>query len=69
MFTHRAALVSQLPVTQQTFALLDPGVFLPLVQILQFIDVVLTIGLALLHVDVRQHVLDDAYLEKKQALD
>lgn len=62
-FAHRAALVSQLPVTQQTPALLDARVLLPVVQILQLLDVVLALGLSLLHVDVRQDALDDDDLD------
>lgn len=59
---HRAALVPQLAVTQQALALLQPRVPLPVVQVLQLVDVVLTLGLALLHVDVGQNSLDDGDL-------
>lgn len=50
--------------TQQALALLDAGVFLPVVQILQLVNVVLTLGLSLFHVNVRQHALDDGDLNK-----
>lgn len=59
---HRAALIPQLPVAQQALALLDARVLLPVVQILQLVDVVLALGLALLHVDVGQDALDDGDL-------
>lgn len=59
---HRAALVSQFAMTQQALALLDTRIALPVVQILQLVDVVLTLRLSLLHVDVRQHTLDDGDL-------
>lgn len=57
--------------TQQALALLDAAVPLPVVQVLQLVDVVLALRLALLHVDVRQHALDDGDLraankEKRQ---
>lgn len=61
---HRAALVTKLPVTQQALALLDERIFLPVVQILQLVDVVLALRLSLLHVDVRQHTLDDGDLKE-----
>lgn len=48
--------------TQQALALLDASVSLPVVEILQLVNVVLTLRLSLLHVDVRQHTLDDGDL-------
>lgn len=45
--------------TQQALALLDERVSLPVIQILQLVYVVLALRLSLLHVDVRQHTLDD----------
>lgn len=48
--------------TQQALALLDAGVSLPVVQILQLVNVVLALGFSLLHVDVGQHTLDDGDL-------
>lgn len=48
--------------TQQALALLDTSVSLPVVEILQLVNVVLTLRLSLLHVDVRQHTLDDGDL-------
>lgn len=48
--------------TQQALALLDTSVSLSVVQILQLVNVVLTLRLPLLHVDVRQHTLDDGDL-------
>lgn len=59
---HRATLVPQLPMTQQALALLDARVLLPVVQVLQLVDVVLALRLPLLHVDVRQDALDDGDL-------
>lgn len=59
---HRAALATQLPVTQQAFTLLNARVFLPVVQILQLVNVVLAFRLSFLHVDVREHTLDDGDL-------
>lgn len=64
-FAHRAALVPQLAVTQQALALLDQRVSLLVVQILQLVDVVLALGLSLLHVDVRQHALHDGDLHTR----
>lgn len=52
--------------TQQALALLDAGVFLPVVQILQLVNVVLTLRLSLFHVNVRQHALDDGDLNKEE---
>lgn len=49
--------------TQQALATLDERVSLPVVQILQLVDVVLALGLALLRVDVRQHTLNDGDLK------
>lgn len=60
---HRAALVSELSVTQQALALLNERVSLPVVQILQLVDVVPALRLSLLHVDVRQHTLHDGDLK------
>lgn len=48
--------------TQQALALLDERVSLPVIQILQLVYVVLALRLSLLHVDVRQHTLDDGDL-------
>lgn len=48
--------------TQQALALLYTCIALPVVEILQLVDVVLTLRLSLLHVDVRQHTLDDGDL-------
>lgn len=64
---HRAALAAQLPVTQKTLALFDASVPLPVVQILQLVDVVLALRLPLLHVDVRQNSLDDSDLNTQAA--
>lgn len=50
--TRRAILVAQLAVAQKALALLYAWIFLPVVQELQFIDVVLALRLAFLHVDV-----------------
>lgn len=51
--------------TQQALALLNARVSLPVVQILQLVDVVLALRLSLLHVDVRQHALDDGDLNTR----
>lgn len=47
---------------QQAFTLLDARVPLPVVQILQLVDVILAFRLSLLHVDVRQNTLHDGDL-------
>lgn len=52
--------------TQQAFTLLDERVLLPVVQILQLVDVVLAFRLALLHVDVRQNTLDNGDLNTQR---
>lgn len=67
-FAHRAALVAQLPMTQQALALLDARVLLPVIQILQLIDVKLALRLSLLHVDVGQNGLHDGDLSTQQVL-
>lgn len=63
---HRATLVPKLPVTQQALALLDARVSLPVIQILQLVNVVLALRLSLLHVDVRQYALDDGDLNAQE---
>lgn len=52
--------------TQEALALVDTRVSLPVVQILQLVDVVLALRLSLLHVDVRQHALDDGDLNTQE---
>ena len=66
-FSYRAALVSQLSVTQQALALFDERVFLPVVQILQLVDVILALRLSLLHVDVGKHTLHDGDLQNTRS--
>lgn len=63
--THGATLVPKFTVTQQTPALVDASVSLSLIQILQLVDVVATLGLSLLHVDVGQDALDDGDLHTR----
>lgn len=63
---HRSALVAKLPVTQQALALLDARVSLPVIQILQLVNVVLALRLSLLHVDVRQYTLNDGDLNAQR---
>lgn len=58
-----ATFVLQLPVAQQHFARFDPGVLLLLVQVLQFVDVILTLGFTFLQVDVRKNSLYYQYLK------
>lgn len=60
-----AILVLQLPMTKQHFASFDPWVFLFLVKVLQFIDIVLTVRLPFLQVDVSEDPLDDGDLQAK----
>lgn len=55
--THMATFILQLPMTQQHLARLDPGVLLLLIQVLQFVDVILTLGFAFLQVDIRKNFL------------
>lgn len=55
--------ILQLPVAQQSFAAFNPGILLLLIQVLQLVDVILALGLALLHVDVREHSLNDGDLK------
>lgn len=64
-FAHRPTLVTELPVAQQALALLNARVLLPVIQILQLVDVVLALRLSLLHIDVRQNTLDDGDLNKQ----
>lgn len=58
-----ATFVLQLPVAQQHFARFDPGVLLLLVQVLQLVDVILTLGFTFLQVDVRKNSLYYQYLK------
>lgn len=64
MKTHCATFVAQLAVAEQTLALLYAWVSLSVVKVLQLIDVVLALGLALLHVNVCQDALNNADLHK-----
>lgn len=63
--THRATFVAKFTMAKQAFALLYAWVFLSIIQIFQLIDIVLTFWLSFLHVDVSQHSLNNAYLEKR----
>lgn len=47
---------------QQALALLNASISLPVIKILQLVNVVLALRLSLLHVDVRQHTLDNGDL-------
>lgn len=58
-----ATFVLQLPVAQQHFARFDSGVLLLLVQVLQLVDVILTLGFTFLQVDVRKNSLYYQYLK------
>jgi hypothetical protein len=52
-----AAFILQLPMAQQHFARFDPRVLLLLVQVLQLVDVILTLRFAFLQVDIRKNSL------------
>lgn len=58
-----AAFILQLPMAQQHFARFDPRVLLLLVQVLQLVDVILTLRFAFLQVDIRKNSLYYQYLE------
>lgn len=58
-----SVLVLQLPVAKQDLACFNPGVLLPFVQVLQLVNVILTLRLSLLQVDVREDSLYDQYLK------
>lgn len=59
---HRATLVTEFTMTQEALALVNASISLPVIQILQLLDVVLALRLSLLHVDVRKYTLDDGDL-------
>lgn len=55
---YRATLITQFSVTQKRLAAVNDRVSLLLIQVLQFINVVLALRFSLSHVDVRQNSLD-----------
>jgi len=61
--SHRATFVPQLAVTQQDLTVVDERVPLLIIQILQFVDVILTLRLPFSHIDLRQNLLDYSNLE------
>lgn len=58
-----ATFILQLPMAQQHLARFNPGVLLLLVQVLQLVDVILTLGFTFLQVDIRKNSLYYQYLE------
>lgn len=56
--SYRATLVPQLTVTQERLTFVYEGVPLLFIQVLQFVNIVLTLRLAFPHVDFRQNLLD-----------
>lgn len=60
--SHRATLVAQVAVTKQGLTVVYEGVPLLIIQILQFVYVILAFRLALSCVDIRQNLVDDSDL-------
>lgn len=56
--SHRATLVPQLTMTQEGLTVVDERVPLLIVQILQFVYIILAFRLPFSHVDIRQNLLD-----------
>lgn len=54
--------------TQKAFALLDVRIPLPVVKILQLLDVVLALRFSFLHVDVRKNTLNDVNLNTENTM-
>lgn len=61
--SHRATLVPQLTMTEQDLTVVYERVPLLFIQVLQFVDIILTLRLPFPHVDIRQNVLDYADLD------
>lgn len=62
-YTHMATFILQLPMAQEHLARFDPGVLLLLVQVLQLVDVILTLGFTFLQVYIRKNSLNYQYLK------
>lgn len=65
---HRATLAAHLAMTQKAFALLDVRIPLPVVKILQLLDVVLALRFSFLRVDVRKNTLNDVNLNTENLM-
>ena len=64
--SHRATLVAQVTMTKQGLAVVYERVPLLIIQVLQFVYVILAFRLALSRVDIRQNLLDDCDLRNSK---